>query len=159
MIAPGIRVVRGPDWIWQNQGKIHTEMLLISQRSVIYMYKRGYFLEVHFLLCCYQYIAYFIFFIFFSRVLMKVLNWQLKWYCFFFFGLWWNWINWKLYWVFWPFSSENATTSIIYIKIKLVFPQTFHPTYILACAERTFIVMRIKSVNNQISSLHFLGLL
>lgn len=21
MIAPGIRVVRGPDWIWQNQGK------------------------------------------------------------------------------------------------------------------------------------------
>lgn len=23
MIAPGIRVVRGPDWIWQNQGKIN----------------------------------------------------------------------------------------------------------------------------------------
>lgn len=21
MIAPGIRVVRGPDWIWQNQGE------------------------------------------------------------------------------------------------------------------------------------------
>jgi hypothetical protein len=21
MISPGIRVVRGPDWIWQNQGK------------------------------------------------------------------------------------------------------------------------------------------
>lgn len=24
MIAPGIRVVRGPDWIWQNQGEIMT---------------------------------------------------------------------------------------------------------------------------------------
>lgn len=21
MIAPGVRVVRGPDWIWQNQGE------------------------------------------------------------------------------------------------------------------------------------------
>jgi len=57
MIAPGIRVVRGPDWIWQNQGKIHT-LLLISQRSVIYMYVRGYFLELHFPLCCYQYVQY-----------------------------------------------------------------------------------------------------
>lgn len=68
MIAPGIRVVRGPDWIWQNQGKIHTDMILISQRSVIYMYERGYFLEVHFLLCCYQYIAYFIFYFLSARV-------------------------------------------------------------------------------------------
>lgn len=25
MIAPGIRVVRGPDWIWQNQGKKRDE--------------------------------------------------------------------------------------------------------------------------------------
>jgi hypothetical protein len=67
MIAPGIRVVRGPDWIWQNQGKIHTDMLLISQRSVIYIIYvcSGLFLEVHFPLCCYQYVQYINLFIFY----------------------------------------------------------------------------------------------
>lgn len=36
MIAPGIRVVRGPDWIWQNQGKRY--IILISQQKVFYVY-------------------------------------------------------------------------------------------------------------------------
>ena len=31
MIAPGIRVVRGPDWIWQNQGKILTCFWLANE--------------------------------------------------------------------------------------------------------------------------------
>lgn len=37
MIAPGIRVVRGPDWIWQNQGELRAHfsalLLLCSARK------------------------------------------------------------------------------------------------------------------------------
>lgn len=32
MIAPGIRVVRGPDWIWQNQGE-STRISSVLQRT------------------------------------------------------------------------------------------------------------------------------
>lgn len=68
MIAPGIRVVRGPDWIWQNQGKIRTDMLLISQRSVIYMNVRGYFLKYTFYYVVINIYALFIFYFLSARV-------------------------------------------------------------------------------------------
>lgn len=32
MIAPGIRVVRGPDWIWQNQGKMRARQRVSQQK-------------------------------------------------------------------------------------------------------------------------------
>jgi hypothetical protein len=34
MIAPGVRVVRGPDWIWQNQGEFeaHEENSLLGRK-------------------------------------------------------------------------------------------------------------------------------
>ena len=30
MIAPGIRVVRGPDWIWENQGECDQDTLRVE---------------------------------------------------------------------------------------------------------------------------------
>lgn len=35
MIAPGIRVVRGPDWIWQNQGKDNDTLFWLANGKFI----------------------------------------------------------------------------------------------------------------------------
>jgi hypothetical protein len=34
MIAPGVRVVRGPDWIWQNQGESLLKALCVVDETV-----------------------------------------------------------------------------------------------------------------------------
>lgn len=38
MIAPGIRVVRGPDWIWQIQGKDVLLSYTLQQFTLVNIY-------------------------------------------------------------------------------------------------------------------------
>ena len=40
MIAPGIRVVRGPDWIWQIQGK--DVLISFSQQHLTFQFSCKY---------------------------------------------------------------------------------------------------------------------
>lgn len=43
-LPPGIRVVRGPNWIWQNQGMCHSFCLLYMQtkRTIDYPALKNY---------------------------------------------------------------------------------------------------------------------
>lgn len=39
MFQPGIRVVRGPDWIWQNQGKCFVINNYVVEFKIFFLYK------------------------------------------------------------------------------------------------------------------------
>lgn len=35
MLVPGVRIVRGPDWSWDNQGKKeHNQNILLKEKSL-----------------------------------------------------------------------------------------------------------------------------